>query len=156
MYLHFVTIFGAINFMIQFSYADKKLSFNKKTKLKQLVQIIFKKEKQTLAHINYVFCSDDYLLTINQQFLNHHTYTDIITFPLSNKNEPIEAEIYISVDRIKENALQFKTNFQQELARVVAHGALHLCGFKDKTKAQIIQMRAKEQQYITYFEKKLD
>lgn len=141
--------------MVQFSYADRKLTFNKKTILKQLILDIFKKEKKKLRYINYVFCSDDFLLNINQQFLNHNTYTDIITFPLSNANNPIEAEIYISTDRLKENAKSFEVNFQQELVRVVAHGALHLCGYKDNTKSQSQEMRKKELYFINYFSKKL-
>lgn len=137
--------------MVQFSYADRKLTFNSKTKLKQLVQVVFKKEKIKLAYVQYVFCSDDFLLQINSQFLNHNTYTDIITFPLNSKNQRIEAEIYISVDRVKDNAKQYNSSFKQELIRVVAHGALHLCGYKDKTKAQALQMRTKEQYYIKQF-----
>lgn len=137
--------------MVQFNYANKKLNYNKKTALKKLVLFIFKKEKRPLEFINYIFCNDEYLLQINQQFLNHQTYTDIITFPLNQKNQPIQAEIYISLDRVKENAQIFGTNFKEELVRVISHGALHLCGYKDKTKSQISEMRSKEQQYMEYY-----
>jgi rRNA maturation RNase YbeY len=141
--------------MVQFNYANKKLNYNKKTALKKLVLFIFKKEKKALGYINYIFCDDEYLLQINQQFLNHKTYTDIITFPLNQNEDPTQAEIYISLDRVKDNAQIFGTNFKEELVRVVSHGALHLCGYKDKTKSQISEMRLKEQQYIEYYFKHL-
>jgi probable rRNA maturation factor len=84
--------------------------------------------------ISYIFCDDTYLLEKNQQFLNHDTLTDIITFDLSEKDSELVSEIYISVDRIRENAQKFGTDYQTELHRVIFHGALHLCGFKDKKK----------------------
>ena len=132
---------------IRFNYADKKLNGVNKTALKIMVLSIFKEEKVQLDTVDYIFCSDEYLLGINQSALSHDYYTDIITFPLSNKGQPIIAEIYVSVDRIKDNATQLKQSFKQELARVVAHGALHLCGYKDKTKKDIVQMRLKEDFY---------
>ena len=132
---------------IRFNYADRKLNSLSKTALKAMVLSIFEEEKVKLDTIYYIFCSDDYLLGINQSALNHDYYTDIITFPLSNKGQPIVAEIYVSVDRIKDNATQLKQPFKHELARVVAHGALHLCGYKDKTKKDIVQMRLKEDFY---------
>lgn len=84
--------------------------------------------------MNYVFCNDDFLLEKNLQFLNHDTLTDIITFDLSEKGNELQAEIYISVERIAENATNFSIDYQTELHRVIFHGALHLCGFKDKKK----------------------
>ena len=89
------------------------------------------------------------MLNINRSALNHDYYTDIITFPLSNKNQPIVAEIYVSVDRVKDNAIQLRQSFAQELSRVIAHGALHLCGYKDKTKKDIAKIRSKEDYYTT-------
>ena len=113
-----------------------------------MVAAIFKQENVPCNIINYIFCSDEYLLQINQSALNHDYYTDIITFPLSDKGQPIDAEIYISIDRVKENAPIHNTTFKQEIARVVAHGALHLCGYKDKAKKDVEIMREKEEVYI--------
>lgn len=133
---------------VRFHYADKQLSYSPKAELKEMVASIFKKEKKALSHIDYVFCSDEYLLGINQNYLKHDYYTDIITFPLSGKGQPVEAEVYVSLDRVKENARTLNTLFAQELKRVLAHGALHLCGYKDKSKADKEVMRSKEDTYI--------
>ena len=94
--------------------------------------------------LNYIFCTDVHLLGINQQFLNHDTFTDIITFDLSENESQVIGEIYISVDRIRENAVQFKTDFNHELHRVIFHGALHLCGFMDKNPADKKEMTRQE------------
>ncbi len=134
--------------IIRFNYADRKLDYKPKSNLKAMVANIFTTEQKLLKEINYVFCSDDYLLKINQSALNHDYYTDIITFPLHNKGEPIEAEIYISIDRVKDNAKTNSTTFSNEIARVIAHGSLHLCGYKDKLKKDILTMRSKELFYI--------
>ena len=134
---------------VRFNYADRKFSGVNKTSLKNMVIRIFKEEELALEHIDYIFCSDEFLLNINRSALNHDYYTDIITFPLSNKNQPIVAEIYVSVDRIKDNATQLHQTFSQELSRVIAHGALHLCGYKDKTKKDIAKIRSKEDYYTT-------
>ncbi|OYZ01627.1 MAG: rRNA maturation RNase YbeY [Sphingobacteriia bacterium 28-36-52] len=112
------------------------------------IKTIFKKEKKQLGLINYIFCSDEMLLKINQDFLQHNYYTDIITFGLNEPGEPIDAEIYVSIDRVKDNALQQGVSFQNEMQRVLFHGALHLCGYKDKKKSEIIVMRQKEDQYL--------
>ncbi|MFY7964165.1 MAG: rRNA maturation RNase YbeY [Chitinophagaceae bacterium] len=133
---------------IRFNYVDRKLVRISKTHLKQMVLSIFKDENRAIKTVNYIFCSDDYLLKINQQALNHDYYTDIITFPLSESDKPIEAEIYVSIDRVKENAAQLNQSFKSEIARVLAHGALHLCGYNDKKKKDIIIMRKKEVFYI--------
>lgn len=133
---------------VRFNYADAKLSFTPKSKLKTMVKDIFSKEAIPANVIDYVFCSDDFLLNINRSALNHDYYTDIITFPLHEKNKPVEAEIYISIDRVKDNAATHNTNFKSEIARVIAHGALHLCGYKDKSKKESAIMREKESFYI--------
>ena len=132
---------------VRFNYADRKFNGVNKTILKNMVIRIFKEEELALKHIDYIFCSDEFLLNINRSALNHDYYTDIITFPLSNKNQPIVAEIYVSVDRVKDNATQLHQTFAQELSRVIAHGALHLCGYKDKTKKNITEIRSKEDYY---------
>jgi probable rRNA maturation factor len=134
--------------MIRFNYADRKLNGVNKTSLKQMVITIFLQEQVQYNSIDYIFCSDEYLLQINHSALNHDYYTDIITFPLSAKGRPVDAEIYISIDRVKENAITHSTTFKQEIARVIAHGALHLCGYKDKNKKDIEIMREKEGFYI--------
>jgi probable rRNA maturation factor len=138
---------------ITFSTGDRPFVFKQKENLKRFIESIFLKEKKKLAGINYVFCTDAMLLEINQNFLQHDYYTDIITFGLSEKNQPIEAEIYISIDRVKENASNLSIAYQQEMLRVLFHGALHLCGYKDKSKADIKLMRGKEDFYIGLYNK---
>jgi probable rRNA maturation factor len=134
---------------VRFNYADANFD-NKisRTNLKELVSNIFKKEKVALEFIDYIFCSDEYLLGINQSALNHDYYTDIITFPLHDKGKPVNAEIYISIERVRENAQTHNTTFKHELARVIAHGSLHLCGYKDKSKKEIAKMRERENWFI--------
>ena len=100
-------------------------------------------ENGTIDSLSYVYCSDQRLLQINQQFLNHEDFTDVITFDLSDSTA-IEGEIYISLDRISENAETFRTSFEHELCRVMAHGLLHLIGYKDKTESEKTLMRSKE------------
>jgi rRNA maturation RNase YbeY len=109
---------------------------------------VFKKEKKKLGNIQYIFCSDDYLLEMNREHLQHDYYTDIITFGLSGPGEPIEAEVYVSVDRVRDNAHQFGTTVREELHRVIFHGALHLCGYKDKTQKDQGVMRKMEDKYL--------
>lgn len=138
---------------ISFNSGDRRFIFSNKTKLKKFIEALFKKEQHRLSHIHYVFCSDEFLLNINNTFLQHDYYTDIITFGLSEKDQPIEAEIYISIDRVKENANGLGIGYQQEMLRVIFHGALHLCGYKDKKKSEIITMRAKEDQYLQRYQK---
>ncbi len=102
--------------------------------------------------LTYIFVSDEALLEINRQFLQHDTYTDIITFDQSEKRGELTGEIYVSVDRVAENARTFGTGYNTELHRVIFHGALHLCGLRDKTSADIAAMRSAEDQALqTYF-----
>ena len=136
---------------VTFRYADRKLALSGKTTIQSFVEMIFKKEKKKLAYINYVFCSDVYLLNINRDFLAHDYYTDIITFGLSEPGEPREAEIYISTDRVKDNAGELGVSFKEEMLRVIFHGALHLCGYKDKKKSEVALMRQKENHYLTTY-----
>ena len=139
---------------VSFRSADRTLSLTGKTLVKDFIVLLFKKEKQPLASITYVFCSDEFLLQMNRDFLQHDYYTDIITFGLSDKGKPVEAEIYISLDRIKDNAQTLGRPLREETLRVIFHGALHLCGYKDKKKSEIALMRSKEDQYLRLFEKK--
>ena len=140
--------------IIQFSYANvsSTLVKNKKS-IKDLIKQIFLKEGKVLGRLQYVFCQDDYLLQINQSHLQHDYYTDIITFDLSDTLDETVGEIYISIDRVKENSTQHETIFDQELLRVIFHGALHLCGYRDKTKREITIMRQKEEEYLLLFDK---
>jgi rRNA maturation RNase YbeY len=140
---------------VSFHSADRSLTLAGKTTAKAFIQKIFLKEKRKLAAIHYIFCSDEHLLQMNKNFLLHDYYTDIITFDLSGKNEPVVAEIYISVDRVKDNAKTLDVSFREEVLRVIFHGALHLCGYQDKTKSQILLMRAKEDQYLRMYQKSL-
>jgi rRNA maturation RNase YbeY len=118
--------------------------------------LLFKKEKKGLFELTYVFCSDEYLLGINRSFLQHDYYTDIITFNLSENPKQIIGEIYVSLDRIKDNANELKTSIKEETLRVLFHGALHLCGYKDKSRADIIKMRKKEDQYLSLYRLSLE
>ncbi len=138
---------------VSFRSADRSLQIPGKTRLKAFIQLLFKKEKISLDSITYIFCSDEFLLQMNRDFLQHDYYTDIITFGLSDKGQPIEAELYISLDRVKDNAKTHNTTQTNETLRVIFHGALHLCGYKDKKKSEITIMRQKEDQYLRLFEK---
>lgn len=138
---------------VLFRSADRQLQLAGKTVLKTFVQSIFKREKHALDSITYVFCSDEFLLQMNRDFLQHDYYTDIITFGLSEKGQPVEAEVYISLDRVKDNARTHGVSFKEETLRVIFHGALHLCGYKDKKKSEIALMRSKEEHYLRLFEK---
>jgi probable rRNA maturation factor len=126
-------------------------SFNEKKQLKQAVTELMDNEGRDFESLDYIFCSDEYLLEINQKYLEHDDLTDIITFDLSDSPRLIKGEIYISVERIQDNSLLFNTSFRDELARVVFHGALHLCGYKDKGKKEQAEMRAKENYYLEKF-----
>ncbi|MGB1216433.1 MAG: rRNA maturation RNase YbeY, partial [Saprospiraceae bacterium] len=120
------------------------LPFQETEKEDKWIQSIIQKEEQTLDAVTFIFCSDEYLHKINMEYLNHDTYTDIITFPMSDIH--IESDIFISLDRIRENATQFNLPFEKELHRVMIHGILHLCGYGDKS--------AEEQQLMTQKENK--
>ena len=106
-------------------------------------------EKAQLSNINYIFCSDNYLHQVNMDYLNHDTFTDVITFPYSEYPLPIESDIFISIDRCKANAKAFKIDFNTEVHRVMVHGLLHLHDYNDKTKKQKTEMSAKEDYYLS-------
>jgi probable rRNA maturation factor len=140
------------NAKIQF-HILQPVSLTERTRLKQFIIKLFRQEKKPLAELSYIFCSDQYLLDINRQFLQHDFYTDIITFPLSDPGQPISGEIYISVDRVRDNAREFGSSIRQELLRVIFHGALHLCGYKDKSPRDEKLMRAMEDKYLTLYDR---
>jgi len=108
-----------------------------------------RKEKSEIKEINYIFCSDSFLLGLNQDYLEHDTLTDIITFDYSVSKKALEGEIYISIDRVSENAFKFKRDFEEELHRVIIHGVLHLAGYKDKKPSDKAIMRKKEDTYLS-------
>lgn len=111
------------------------------------IEYIITHEGKKLGDINYIFCDDEYLLKINQDYLQHDYYTDIITFDYV-KGKKISGDIFVSVTRVSENAPLLSKSFEEELHRVIAHGVLHLCGYKDKTEAEIKEMRNKEDFYL--------
>lgn len=136
---------------INFTPNEVKVNLKNKNKLKAFLKEQFAREGQGLKNLQYVFCTDGYLLEINKQFLQHDTLTDIVTFELGVDPGITEGEIYISIDRIRENAAKFDVSEEQELHRVIFHGALHLCGYKDKGKEQSAIMRKKEDEYLELY-----
>ena len=114
------------------------------------LDLIAVSETKTIGEVSYVFCSDEFLLQINQDYLGHDTFTDIITFDYCEEGL-INGEIYISTDRVKENAISFGVSLINELQRVMAHGLLHLCGYGDKSEAEAQLMRDKENEKISMF-----
>jgi rRNA maturation RNase YbeY len=125
--------------------------FPNRTALKTFLLQLFKREKKSLEQLNYIFCTDEYLLEINRSFLQHDYYTDIISFELADKKQASQGEIYISIDRVKENAREIGESFQRELHRVIFHGALHLCGYRDKSIKEATLMRDKENEYLKLY-----
>ncbi|MEG2069802.1 MAG: rRNA maturation RNase YbeY [Bacteroidales bacterium] len=119
---------------------------------KMWIKAIIRSEGLVPGNIEYVFCHDSFLLEVNQHHLNHDTYTDIITFDYRD-GDLVSGEIYISVDRIEENAAHFQVLWEEELWRVMAHGILHLCGYKDKNEKDAVVMREKENRAINLFVK---
>jgi len=133
---------------IYFHFPAGRFYLPHRSKLKKYLLHLFKEHKKQVRRVNYIFCTDAELLKINIQHLNHHTLTDIITFPYHAPGEPIVSDIFISIDRIRENAAKFQTTILNEVYRVMFHGALHLCGFQDKTQNQKLLMRQKENHYL--------
>ena len=135
---------------IHFSSDNIVFNLKQKAKLKAWIETIIKKEKMSLGNLNYSFTSDESLLKINIEYLKHNTYTDIITFNY-NEGKEISGDIFISIERVKENANKFEVSFEEELHRVMIHGVLHLSGYKDKSKADSDLMRKKENASLRLF-----
>jgi probable rRNA maturation factor len=119
--------------------------------LSKFIAVNILQETNLPAQLQYIFVTDSALIEMNNHFLQHNTYTDIITFNLSENNKKIIGEIYISVERVVENALKFNTTYHEELHRVIFHGALHLCGYKDKVKKDVRVMRAREDKWLAAY-----
>lgn len=138
--------------MITYSFQKKNKLLNKhfKDNIKQTLDYLLKEHHKTLKKIHYHFCDDDSLLAINRNSLNHDFYTDIITFDYSEKNQVI-SEIFISLDRVEENAINYQVDFLNELVRVMLHGVLHCIGYNDLTEEDETMMRKIEDKYISYF-----
>lgn len=135
------------------SFNNQNTSFILKDKLllKTFLASIFTQENIDFKSIAYIFCTDSFLLKLNKEYLSHDTLTDILTFTLSEISLPIISEIYISIDRVHENAGKLKVTFEEELRRVMIHGILHLCGYSDKTLLQKKIMRSKENFYLSKY-----
>jgi probable rRNA maturation factor len=131
---------------IDFHSEDVDFQLDNVDKITHWIEQIIQLHQKRLGYMSYIFCSDVYLHQINVEYLQHDTYTDIITFPL--KKKPIEGDIFISLDRVRENAQTFGVSFEHELHRVIIHGALHLCGYKDKTPAQRKRMTELENESL--------
>jgi rRNA maturation RNase YbeY len=136
---------------VHFFSNDISTSLRNTSNLKHFIESIFKIEKQGLDSINYIFCSDKTILEINKKFLKHDFYTDVITFNLSKDNKAISAEVYISIERIRDNAKQLRASIKSELHRVIFHAALHLCGYNDKKKKEKEIMRRKEDNLLAKY-----
>jgi probable rRNA maturation factor len=134
---------------INFFEEDIHFKLKNKTGVKQWIKATIEAEGHKLKELNYIFCSDQYLLQINQQYLDHDTYTDIVTFDNSPKKGIIEGDIFISIERIRENAIKFNSGEVNELHRVIIHGALHLLGYQDKKPESKKIMTGKEDHYLT-------
>lgn len=135
---------------VSFFNENIKVNLANRNKLKKNIEIIFRNENKKLNSLNCIFCNDKTLLSINKKYLNHNELTDIITFDLSD-DDSIQGEIYISIERVKENAGQLNLTLKEELLRVIFHGVLHLCGYGDKSLKEKKIMREKEDYYLNRF-----
>ena len=136
---------------ISFFFQDTKGTLTNRKRLKEFISGLFKRHGIELDSLTYVFCTDRYLLEVNRKFLKHDYYTDIITFELSGSKVIVEGEIYISIDRVRDNAGKLGVSVKEELHRVMFHGALHLCGFKDKGANDKKIMRLEEDKNLRHY-----
>ncbi len=135
--------------MISFNY-ETDFKLEEETIYSGWISKVINSENKNEGEINYIFCDDDYLVQINQQYLDHDTLTDIISFDYSIGNE-LQGDIYISIERVLENAIDFNVSFDEELKRVLVHGVLHYCGYKDKSNEDVKIMRQKEEEKMKMF-----
>ncbi len=135
--------------MIEFHFKSEFVIHNK-SEFADWINRVIVSEGFVVGQIDYIFCTDDYLLQLNKEYLNHDTFTDIITFDYKD-GKTLSGDIFISTDRVRENATKFDVEFLNELRRVMSHGILHLAGFGDKTKDEKLIMREKEEEKIKMF-----
>lgn len=138
---------------INFFQEETTFNLKERNKRKRWLRELAAQKKHKIGELNYVICSDEYLHSINVEYLDHDTYTDIITFDNSEEEGIIEGDIFISIDRVIDNSKNLSTPLNQELNRVLSHGLLHLLGYKDKTKEEELEMRNQEDSAIQLFEK---
>lgn len=137
--------------MVAFYFEDTDFKLRHKTRIKEWLRLVAESEVFTLGNISVIFCSDNYILDINQKYLQHDYFTDIITFDYSEGGR-ISGDLFISVDSVRENSVEYGTEFEDELHRVIVHGILHLIGYDDHTEDEIKIMRSKEDYYLSLFE----
>jgi probable rRNA maturation factor len=135
--------------MISFNY-EIEFQLDNEDRYASWISNVIVSENKKEGDINYIFCDDEYILEINKQYLNHDYYTDIISFDYSVGNE-LHGDIFISIDRVRENAVEYNVTLEEELKRVIIHGVLHYCGYKDKSEEDELLMRAKEDEKIKMF-----
>lgn len=135
--------------MISFNY-ESDFTLENEEVYASWIETVIESENKILGEISYIFCDDEYLHAINMQYLNHDTLTDIISFDYT-EGDIISGDIFISVERVQDNANDFNVSFEEELKRVLAHGILHYCGYKDKTDSDALLMRTKEEEKIKLF-----
>ncbi|MDR1554249.1 MAG: rRNA maturation RNase YbeY [Prevotellaceae bacterium] len=133
--------------MIRFFTEDIYFDLKNKRKIRQWLTIAVASENKNIGDINFIFCSDSYLLDMNKKYLNHDYFTDVITFDFC-ENDTISGDIFISIDAVRANSVEYKQLFEDELRRVMIHGVLHLCSYGDSTKSEIALMRSKENIYL--------
>ncbi len=135
--------------MISFNY-ELEFQLENEEQYSSWISNVISSENKKEGDINYIFCDDEYILEINKQYLDHDYYTDIISFDYSVGNE-LHGDIFVSIERVRDNAIEFEVTFDEELKRVLAHGVLHYCGYKDKTEEEELLMRSKEDEKIKMF-----
>ncbi len=135
--------------MISFNY-ESNFILDQEERFTSWIATIIASENKTVGEISYIFCDDDYLHAINLQYLKHDTLTDIVSFDYTEGNI-ISGDIFVSIERVNDNAVDFKVSFEEELLRVLAHGILHFCGYKDKSDTDALEMRTKENEKIKMF-----
>ncbi len=136
---------------IFFFFQDRGLALSHRSLLKSFIEQLFIDENKKPRQINYIFCDNNYMLKLNLQYLNHNYFTDILTFPLEECNGAISADIFINIDEVRKNAKEYGNSLREEIHRVIFHGALHLCGYKDKTDKEKRLMRKKEDHYLSLY-----
>lgn len=134
--------------MVSYNFEDTDFKFRGKARNNAWLRLVAESEIRRLGDINFIFCSDNYLLDINQKFLGHDYFTDIITFDYC-ESDRLNGDLFISIDTVRDNAIEYGEGFERELARVMVHGILHLIGYDDHTKADQKEMRAKENYYLS-------